>query len=712
MASPTAAGSQGGGGGGGLSDGAAPPPLVGSLGQEYVQAALSTGEVIDSIADIQARGALPDAAAPPLLALLDALGLSRAEAHRAATAAAVAELLERVPRLPPGRQLALLEATFPFLGISDLRAVPLALLDALHPAVPAAFMRQLAVDRRLFWELPPGVQRQAWELDRKLLQAHALPAVAAYAQETATAMQGLDMGAPLGGEEEAEAEEGARPRRLPRRALRAGSPSLRRLAAMVGPSPTLRRGVAELVVARFRESEAPFVGPREAALAALRGQLLLALQDAGEAGACAGDPALKLARTLDTCLAEGGVSEDRLAELLALLKPFDELLAAAPKRGAAAPRARGRAAGRRDDADAESAGAPGGAGGGADPLAPLGDAGMALRDPAAFHLLLAAAVARLGRCVAERLVPAADEPLSTLVRLLMLAVGARHMLRAGEFYFPDPLAHKNSEGDSYCEALNNTLPMLAEIRVDSALRALGGAPDDAPDAPPPDDLPFVMVRDELSRHVAQAFALERLAAGDAPAARRALAALAAALDRLRMTAAGAGDAAAPEFAPFAFALARRLAAMLAAGAAPPSSALWRLAVDGLLVRLAGAKEEVHEEVLRLLLAAAPAMDPARLAAAAAACLAASARLRSAARRKRARGAALPPHPMGGGVAWGGDGGGGAAAAAGDGDLPSPTAPAARGVDGVRALYARLPAAQPELTPAVAPALFAYLARGE
>ena len=52
-----------------------------------------------------------------------------------------------------------LQASFPYIGIADLRAVPLAVLDRLQP-VPATFLKQLAGDKDLFWELPVGVQRQ------------------------------------------------------------------------------------------------------------------------------------------------------------------------------------------------------------------------------------------------------------------------------------------------------------------------------------------------------------------------------------------------------------------------------------------------------------------------------------------------------------------------------------------------------------------------
>ena len=63
--------------------------------------------------------------------------------------------------------------------------------------------------------------------------------------------------------------------------------------------------------------------------------------------------------------------------------------------------------------------------------------------------------------------------------------------------------------------------------------------------------------------------------------------------------------------PFAVTLARRLAAMNsgmgAVDAAAPGGALWRNAVDGCLLRCCVAGLEVHEEVLRLILAASARM---------------------------------------------------------------------------------------------------------
>ena len=66
------------------------------------------------------------------------------------------------PEPPPPHPLPTpTQLSFPFIGLPDLRAVPLAVLDRLRP-VPAAFLKQLPQDPELFRELPVGVQRQVW----------------------------------------------------------------------------------------------------------------------------------------------------------------------------------------------------------------------------------------------------------------------------------------------------------------------------------------------------------------------------------------------------------------------------------------------------------------------------------------------------------------------------------------------------------------------
>ena len=50
---------------------------------------------------------------------------------------------------------------------------------------------------------------------------------------------------------------------------------------MVGRSAPIFRGVVELCAVRLRDSEAPYLGVKEAAYCSLRSQLLMALHDGG-----------------------------------------------------------------------------------------------------------------------------------------------------------------------------------------------------------------------------------------------------------------------------------------------------------------------------------------------------------------------------------------------------------------------------------------------
>ncbi len=106
----------------------------------------------------------------PLVQLLDQLGVSRSEAHRGVLDSAKARLLALVPRLPPDALVALLGACFAYVGLPELREVPLAVLGQLRP-VPATFLKQLATDRELFADLPPAVQREARSLCQRLQDA-------------------------------------------------------------------------------------------------------------------------------------------------------------------------------------------------------------------------------------------------------------------------------------------------------------------------------------------------------------------------------------------------------------------------------------------------------------------------------------------------------------------------------------------------------------
>ena len=63
---------------------------------------------------------------------------------------------------------------------------------------------------------------------------------------------------------------------------------------------------------------------------------------------------------------------------------------------------------------------------------------------------------------------------------------------------------------------------------------------------------------------------------------------------------------------FAGTLAQRLAELVKARKLQPASSLWVVAVDNILIKAVDSQTQTHEEVLRLLLAAAPLLAPAQL----------------------------------------------------------------------------------------------------
>ena len=404
-----------------------PPPLVGNVGQEFVQNTLSGNDPRKAVELIQQKGSFRDSRCQPLLGLLDQLGLERAESHKYVVKKASAALLEKIPKLSSDTLLSLLEETFPFIGIVELRAVPLAVLERLYP-IPPNFVKQLAMDNEVFWDLPGRVQRQVWEMDKKLLQLHALSLIAAYKYETATWMQGLDM-------EIGVRDVGDAPPQLGRKMLRMGSAALRRLTEMVGNSTKIYRGISDICTVRYSDPESMYVGMKEAAICACRTQLLMSLHENGQATVCATDSCFSLVWALDTCIREKEITDARLSEIEHFLKSAHR--AQLKRTGSEKTQSVNLISLKQHEReeDAESAGIPGIHQTGRI-CRDLGDAGMCLRDPLAFHIIVHEIIRRIENCVELDMLPWDDDKLRSLTRLLTLATQSRYMLHNDKYYYP------------------------------------------------------------------------------------------------------------------------------------------------------------------------------------------------------------------------------------------------------------------------------------
>lgn len=83
----------------------------------------------------------------------------RADTHRAVLEASKRKLTELMKKLSPDSLQLLLTFSFPYVGVPELRDIPLAVLGQLQP-VPPDFLTQLATDKELFADLPSTVQIQ------------------------------------------------------------------------------------------------------------------------------------------------------------------------------------------------------------------------------------------------------------------------------------------------------------------------------------------------------------------------------------------------------------------------------------------------------------------------------------------------------------------------------------------------------------------------
>ena len=101
---------------------------MGGEGGDFVAQTLSTAEDVgEAIRRVQQVGGMQDTAeAEPLLGLLGQLGMTRAEVYRSVLNDATESLLARVKSgaMKQGALLSLLDASFRYVAIEELRAIP------------------------------------------------------------------------------------------------------------------------------------------------------------------------------------------------------------------------------------------------------------------------------------------------------------------------------------------------------------------------------------------------------------------------------------------------------------------------------------------------------------------------------------------------------------------------------------------------------------
>lgn len=540
-------------------------PLVGELGQSTIQSVLShTEQPGNAIKEIQIKASLRNHHCRPLLSLLDELGVTRLETHLSMLDSAKKVLVGRIESMQEDGLLALLEQTFPYVSIEGLRSVPLDILKRLDQ-VPEAYLQELGEDHDLFAELPAAVQRQVYEVNRKLLQEHAAPLMAVYLHGVAVVRQELNMDVAR------KSIKGPPTRQTYRKTLA----HLVKLVNMIGGSPKVYRGMMDLCVSKFKESEGLYVGPNQAGYCLLRSQLLMAFHDNPSFRQLANeDPCHDLAWILDAAIAHNRVAGEqdkdggvlKPAHMASLKKFFTELDSRDPGRGRKRKKVSG---GESPMYSGEESGKV------------IAEAGMILRDPSALHLIIQQVLHRLSAISEALSMPGDDEDLVFLVRLLQLAVGCRQMLKEKRYAFPPVKPELASE--------------FFAILIGFTLEAAEATAYDPQDMSADDgikELVEFLMREEVARHVTAMYTLERIAAKDWARTRTLMAAINQALGSL-------DERARPEWAAFAATLARRMAELLPKHQVALGDPVWIACVDNFLMKAVDIDSQVHGEVVRI-----------------------------------------------------------------------------------------------------------------
>ena len=147
---------------------------LGLSGREQVEAAVQK---------VQSSCALKNASGcEQYLGLLDQLEISRPRVYKNILDDASEELLSRIKIAPQGNLLSLLQASFPFIGIEELKRIPLTILESLSP-VPANYLKLISRDLSIFRQCSLKVQRQVWVMDKGTLRKHLSSVLDSYGQE-------------------------------------------------------------------------------------------------------------------------------------------------------------------------------------------------------------------------------------------------------------------------------------------------------------------------------------------------------------------------------------------------------------------------------------------------------------------------------------------------------------------------------------------------
>ena len=616
--------------------------LVGGDGGDFIAHTLSNANDVNAaIGRVQKLGAFRcnDDTAECVLGLLSALGVRRGEAYAETLRRAVDELVKRTPTLAQGSLWSLLDASFPYIGIEELKIVPLTVFKHMSP-VPSSYLKQVSREMSIFRQLPTEVQRQCWALDAQLLRRHASPSIVAYGEELETTRANMDQDVtltPLNMDDDWSPFEGGGAAKKTKK-TQSGGPSsrieTRKASASVNRLKKIVGKNRKLYVEVIRLCRAQFENTGDDSVCSLRSQLLMALHDEGETDLCAADKCHRLAWLMDACIRDRYLDGRRLHEMGSILENAVGKMNAKPKgKAAKVPKpTRFRlvglgAAAKKDGNESDDGGSISRVHGVQEKddtqEQVTGDMGMILQDPPVLHLLLHETIRTLEAVIEAERVPKKEQRLHDLTRFICLGLTSQACLRENVNYIPATPK----------EIIDDFYPILGDLMLNAMLRESDDDMETGEDVDAVTDL-TPDVREKLkgllswspaARKITLTYALICLQRENIKTATEVLEVAAEVLIDTAIIHEGA----------FAVTLARRISTLLSEKKISTDSALWKHAVEDILVRATVASLEAHAAVLRLLLDAANSLSAESLASAVEATLVNTKKSRKQ-RKKRAK----------------------------------------------------------------------------
>lgn len=328
-------------------------------------------DFLEGIATIQREDAVRTGCAQPALPMLDLHGVSRREVHSSLLLHMQARLLEKLDSLDDKALSKLLELSFPYLHLEDVRDIVMRLLQR-FPNIDEKYLLHIAEHPELYAVCPIAVKRQIWQINQGFFGEAVSPLLDKYMAEKESAMFTV-----YGNEKKATNFFSVSPK------TRRQSAVVQELVDMIGSSLPLYNTLVQFLKTLYLRTHISHY-------CTLRSDIIMSLHEK-DSSIRSSDPCHKFAWCLDACVKADLVDSKKARELYMFLEnssPGDEV---------------------------------------------LGDISMLLRDPYALNVACRSIIACLQDTQKQWKLPRESTDLESLLRIVQLGLKALSILDSKDY---------------------------------------------------------------------------------------------------------------------------------------------------------------------------------------------------------------------------------------------------------------------------------------